>query len=94
MHTHETPGRAALDKTTRKVLDSDRHRSDDCIGNESSSRILFNIARILDHSSGSAHFTDTMYHTAYARDITDIAKKLVNGHQVEETTAVNEHRHR
>ena len=43
VHTYETPGRAAFNKTTRKILDSDRYRSDDCIGNDSSDFVGFRL---------------------------------------------------
>ena len=65
VHANETPGRAAFNRTTRKILDSDRHRSDDCIGNDSSSRTSFNIARII--LQDRLNFTDTMYYAKALR---------------------------
>ena len=61
VHANETPGRAAFNRSTRKVLDADRQRSDDCIGNESSGLI----ARII--LQDRLNFNDTMYYTKALR---------------------------
>ena len=61
VHANETPGRAAFNRSTRKVLDTDRQRSDDCNGNESSGLI----ARII--LQDRLNFTDTMYYAKALR---------------------------
>ena len=82
VHANETPGRAAFNRSTRKVLDTDRQRSDDCNGNESSGLI----ARII--LQDRLNFTDIRH---YARRF-DIAKKSTNIHSAEDTADVNGHR--
>ena len=61
VHANETPGRAAFNRSTRKVLDTDRQHSDDCNGNESSGLI----ARII--LQDRLNFTDIMYYAKALR---------------------------